>query len=133
MIKVDEAIRIAKIIEYAPSDRLPLIAEVFTQAGVNINSLQAIAGSDVDDLLDKIEERFRAHKTESGLYQIPTSEFTEFCEARGIHPHRIRAELARAGVLQTSTCSGKIKYTVPVRKDGKSVRCIVLKMDETGG
>jgi hypothetical protein len=54
MIKVDEAIRIAKIIEYAPSDRLPLIAEVFTQAGVNINSLQAIAGSDVDDLLDKI-------------------------------------------------------------------------------
>ena len=91
MIKVDEAIRIAKIIEYAPSDRLPLIAEVFTQAGVNINSLG------------------------NGNYSFNVradygSEYSDTIDSPGIS-------------VTDSFCT----------HNNAKLRCIVLKMDETGG
>lgn len=130
MLKVDEAIRIAKIIEYAPEDRLPLIVDVFNQAGVDIETLQCAAGFKIDNLIEQIMEKFPHYKDgKDGAYQIPAVEFTAYCRQENIDPYQARAALARRGILQTCRDSDKTKYSVPVKKDGTTVRCVILKLD----
>lgn len=135
MLKVDEAIRIAKIIEYAPEDRLPLIVDVLANADINIDSLQLAAGAKEYELISKIEHfldlaelEFAAFCGDDGLYRVPITEFADLCRREGASPRLMRADLARTGVLQAFTVGGVRQYTTVAYRDGKSVRCVVLRL-----
>ena len=142
MLKVDEAIRIAKIIEYCPADRLPLIMDVFKQANIDVTSLESVARETLDgvDEIDTIKAEdylenlkndydFEEYKDGDGAYRIPCVEFNSICQVSGINSPWFRSTLAKMGLLQVSTDGGRRKYSVPTRIDGKLVRCVVLRMD----
>lgn len=140
MLKVDEAIRIAKIIEYCPADRLPLIMDVFKQANIDMTSLESVARETLDgvdeidtikaeDYLENLKNDFEKYKDVDGTYRIPCTEFNSFCQVSGINSPWFRSTLAKMGLLQVSTDGGRRKYSVPTRIDGKLVRCVVLRME----
>ena len=129
MLTVDEAIRIAKIIEYCPESRLPLIVAVFNQADINIASLECVNEDKVEHIIEGIPEAFPDYRTEDGLYKIPTTEFNSYCIRNDARPNLVRADLARAGILQASRDGRKRNFTVSVWKDGKTIRCVVLRLD----
>jgi hypothetical protein len=143
MIKVDEAIRIAKIIAQAPEERLPMIVKVFEQADVSLDGLDAVADwralvtqgfiVDLQTFIEKVRKHFPSY-IDGDLLRIPAKEFSAFCREERLNAYHVRSALAGKGMLVTTMDGDKTCYTTPSRitVDGeqRTVRCVVLKLPE---
>lgn len=143
MIKIDEAIRIAKIIAQAPEERLPMIVKIFEQAEVSIEGLEAVADwralvtqgfiVDLQTFTEKVRKRFPSY-IDGEHIRIPAREFSAFCREERLNPYHVRSALAGKDILVTAMDGDKTCYTIPsrisVNGEQRTVRCVVLKLPE---
>ena len=159
MIKIDEAIRIAKIIAQAPEERLPMIVKIFEQAEVSIEGLEAVAVFeqaevsiegleavadwralvtqgfivDLQTFTEKVRKRFPSY-IDGEQIRIPAREFSAFCREERLNPYHVRSALADKDILVTAMDGDKTCYTIPsrisVNGEQRTVRCVVLKLPE---
>lgn len=141
-LDIKQAIQIAKIVATAPEERLPLIMDIFSKAGVDINGLDEMlteaglerqarlvdTGKFVIDLIDKAVASGEVIPAENE-FRIPADRFNAICKESSLRPRLAKKVLAEAGYIRTCTNStGKTEYTVPVwdPKENTSVRCVCI-------
>jgi len=140
-LSVDEAIRISKIIATAPAARMPMIAQVFSMAQVDLDGLEELLENenphsrsaliDTEQFLSELTQG--RERTERG-YLFTSEEFNLFCLARDLQPLLVKKHLYRKGVLEGVTECGKLRYSVSMRVgDGVQRRMVITPQDEEGG
>ena len=137
-MELQDAIRISKILCYAPDERIPLILSALEKADVYIDGLEELeewktykdmnAIVDLSEFMESFEDRFGNHLID-GKYRVPTAEFKEFCREHKLKPTSVRRWMARRGIIQAARSGEKINYTIPERIGGKIMRCVVVKED----
>ena len=142
-ITVEEAIKIAKIVCYAPQERLPMIFSVFESAEVDIEGLEALeeyqavknasALVDVDLFRADALERFKDYVA-NGKIAVPCRVFNDWCREKNANPMQVKRAFANKGYIEvfTETSKGKPKtsYTSSLRIGGKTERRVVLTKPE---
>ena len=140
-LSVDEAIRISKIIATAPAARMPMIAQVFSMAQVDLDGLEELLENenphsrsaliDTEQFLSELTQG--RERTERG-YLFTSEEFNLFCLARDLQPLLVKKHLYRKGVLEGVTECGKLRYSVSMRVgDGVQRRMVITPQGEEGG
>lgn len=140
-LSVDEAIRISKIIATAPAARMPMIAQVFSMAQVDLDGLEELLENenphsrsaliDTEQFLSELTQG--RERTERG-YLFTSEEFNLFCLARDLQPLLVKKHLYRKGVLEGVTECGRLRYSVSMRVgDGVQRRMVITPQDEEGG
>lgn len=140
-LSVDEAIRISKIIATAPAARMPMIAQVFSMAQVDLDGLEELLENenphsrsaliDTEQFLSELTQG--RERTERG-YLFTSEEFNLFCLARDLQPLLVKKHLYRKGVLEGVTECGELRYSVSMRVgDGVQRRMVITPQDEEGG
>lgn len=124
------AIQIAKIVVTVPENRMPIIWDIFSQAGLDIGGLDEMAEwkalTKQAFLIDT--EKFLAGITAgkepvSGEYRIPVSDFNEYCAKQKLSARCTRKHLAGLEAIRTTKISsGKVDYTCPVYEADKPAR-----------
>ena len=124
------AIQIAKIVVTVPENRMPIIWDIFSQAGLDIGGLDEMAEwkalTKQAFLIDT--EKFLAGITAgkelvSGEYQIRASDFNEYCAKQKLSARCTRKYLAGLEAIRTTKISsGKVDYTCPVYEADKPAR-----------
>lgn len=124
------AIQIAKIVVTVPENRMPIIWDIFSQAGLDIGGLDEMAEwkalTKQAFLIDT--EKFLAGITAgkepvSGEYRIPVSDFNEYCTKQKLSARCTRKHLAGLEAIRTTKISsGKVDYTCPVYEADKTAR-----------
>lgn len=137
-ISLEDAIKISQILAKAPEERIPMILSVLEKADVSIDGLEELEEwriykdmstvIDLAEFMEKLEKKFSG-RLEKGFYKIPTVEFSEFCISLKLKPRLVRQLLARKGAIETAEAGKKTEYTLPVRLDGKRMRCVVARKD----
>lgn len=134
-LSIDHAIRIAKIIATAPVERMPMISQLFGQAGVDLEGLdELIENASIgkqQNLIDTVtfltELTEGRSLTEKG-YLIPPDEFNQFCIAKGLQPRLVSRHLYAAGRIEgTTEASGKTSYSIVVWTGSESHRYVAVK------
>ncbi len=137
-LTIDEAIRISKIIATAPAARMPMIAQVFSMAQVDLDGLEELLENenphsrtaliDTDEFIAAlIKDRQR---TERG-YLFTPEEFNLFCLARDLQPLLVKKHLYQKGILEGVTECGKLRYSVCMRMgDGTQRRMVITPPDK---
>lgn len=133
LVTVDEAIRISKILCTASEERIPMILNVFDKAGVSINGLDELeewkAFKDQAYILD-MDEFLKGLFDEGEAYadrvEFRPEKFTEVCKKFNVKPSCAKRALYRKGYLKAVMEGQKLSYTVPVWKDGKAERRVVI-------
>lgn len=133
------AIQIAKIIATAPEERMPMIWDIFSKAGVDIGGLDEMAEwkaltrqaflIDTEAFLSGITEN---RETVNGEYRIRTEDFNNYCSAQKLNARLTRKHLAGVGAIRTAKADGgKVTYTVPVcePKTNSTYRCVCIYED----
>lgn len=133
------AIQIAKIVSTAPEDRLPMIWDIFSKAGVDIGGLDEMAEwkalakqaflIDTEQFLKGIT---KGREAEGNEYRIPVDEFNEFCSKQKLSARCARKHLAGIGAIRTTKLlSGKVEYTPPVyvAEINTTRRCVCIFSD----
>lgn len=147
-IDLKTAIQIAKIVATVPEERMPIIWDIFSQAGLDIGGLDEMAEwralakqaflIDTDKFLTGITA---GREAVSGEYRIPVSDFNEFCAKQKLSARCTRKYLAGAGAIRTEkSSSGKVDYTCAVYEEDKTLRrCVCIysdwreQMEQIGG
>lgn len=140
-LSVDEAIRISKIIATAPAARMPMIAQVFSMARVDLDGLEELLENenphsrsaliDTEQFLSELTQG--RERTERG-YLFTSEEFNLFCLSRDLQPLLVKKPLYQKGVLEGVTECGKLRYSVSMRMgDGIQRRMVIAPSDEKGG
>ncbi|WP_217960203.1 hypothetical protein [Acutalibacter muris] len=140
-LSVDEAIRISKIIATAPAARMPMIAQVFSMARVDLDGLEELLENenphsrsaliDTEQFLSELTQG--RERTERG-YLFTSEEFNLFCLSRDLQPLLVKKHLYQKGVLEGVTECGKLRYSVSMRMgDGIQRRMVIAPSDEKGG
>lgn len=140
-LTVDEAIRISKIIATAPAARMPMIAQVFSMAQVDLDGLEELLENenphsrsaliDTEQFLSELTQG--RERTERG-YLFTSEEFNLFCLARDLQPLMVKKHLYQKGVLEGVVECGKLRYSVSMRMgDGIQRRMIITPPGEEGG
>lgn len=132
-LTVDEAIRISKIIATAPAARMPMIAQVFSMAQVDLDGLEELLENetphsrsaliDTDEFITALTKD--RQRTERG-YLFTPEEFNLFCLARDLQPLLVKKHLYQKGLMESATECGKLRYSVSMRIDGNHQRRIVI-------
>lgn len=133
LVSVDEAIRISKLLCTANEERIPMILNVFEKAGVFINGLEELeewkAFKDMAYILD-MDEFLKGLFTEGEAYEdrveFRPEKFTEVCKKFNVKPSCAKRALYRKGYLKAVMEGQKLSYTVPVWKNGKAERRIII-------
>ncbi len=138
-LDIGNAIRIAKILASAPEERLPMIIDIFDQAGLEISgmedieNLKALAKSkeQIAELEDLLKDAVSTAKLSNGEYRIPTESFDGICKKFNQSVRTVRKTLAEMGILKINTVGGKNGFTIPVYDaDTKEIkRCVCIKGD----
>ena len=134
-LSVDHAIRIAKIISTAPEARMPMIAQLFQQASVDLDGLDALIESsslkatgrliDTDEFVSELISG--RELTEKG-YLFTPDEFNRFCLDRGLQPRLVKRHLYVKGYIEASKeSSGRLAYSIIVWVDGTAQRRVAVK------
>lgn len=137
-LDIKSAIQVAKIVSHAPEERLPMILDIFSQAGVEISGMES-----VEALKEIAKKRMQIQNLENflagiekltqplnGEYRILTEVFDSYCRQTGENTRNARRTLAEMGLIRTSTLSsGKLELSVPVYSpDTKQIaRCVCMK------
>lgn len=140
-LSVDEAIRISKIIATAPAARMPMIAQVFSMAQVDLDGLEELlenenphSRSALIDTEQFLSELTQGRERTERSYLFTSEEFNLFCLARDLQPLLVKKHLYRKGVLEGVTECGKLRYSVSMRVgDGVQRRMVITPQDEEGG
>ena len=140
-LSVDEAIRISKIIATAPAARMPMIAQVFSMAQVDLDGLEELlenenphSRSALIDTEQFLSELTQGHERTERGYLFTSEEFNLFCLARDLQPLLVKKHLYRKGVLEGVTECGKLRYSIAMRMgDGTQRRMIITPSDMKGG
>ena len=140
-LSVDEAIRISKIIATAPAARMPMIAQVFSMAQVDLDGLEELlenenphSRSALIDTEQFLSELTQGHERTERGYLFTSEEFNLFCLARDLQPLLVKKHLYRKGVLEGVTECGELRYSVSMRVgDGVQRRMVITPQDEEGG
>lgn len=129
-IDIKTAIQIAKIVVAIPEERMPIIWDIFSQAGLDIGGLDEMAEwkalTKQAFLIDT--EKFIAgitagRESVSGEYRILVSDFNEYCTKQKLSARCVRKHLAELEAIRTTKISsGKVDYTCPVYEADKLAR-----------
>jgi len=123
------AIQIAKIVVTVPENRMPIIWDIFSQAGLDIGGLDEMAEwkalTKQAFLIDT--EKFitgitAGREPVSGEYRILVSDFNEYCAERKLSARCVRKHLAELEVIRTVKSGGKVDYTCSVYEADKPAR-----------
>lgn len=124
------AIQIAKIVVTVPENRMPIIWDIFSQAGLDIGGLDEMAEwkalTKQAFLIDT--EKFitgitAGREPVSGEYRILVSDFNEYCAKQKLSARCTRKHLAGLEAIRTTRISsGKVDYTCSVYEAGKPTR-----------
>ena len=138
-IDIKTAIQIAKIVVTVPENRMPIIWDIFSQAGLDIGGLDEMAEwkaltkqaflIDTEQFLTGIT---KDREPINGEYQIPVGEFNEYCNKQKLSARCARKHLAGLEAIRTGNLSsGRVDYTCPVWKPGanSSYRCVCIYSD----
>lgn len=132
------AIQIAKIVIAVPENRMPIIWDIFNQAGLDIGGLDEMAEwkaltrqaflIDTEQFLTDIT---RGRVPVNGEYQIPVGEFNEFCNKQKLGARCTRKHLAGLRAIRTAVNNSHTEYTCSVWKQGEncSCRCVCIYLD----
>ncbi len=120
-IDLKTAIQIAKIVASVPEERMPIIWDIFSQAGFDIGGLDEMAEwralARQSFLIDT--DKFLAGITEglepvSGEYRILAGDFNKYCDKQKLSARCARKHLAELGAIRTVKSGGKTEYTCTV-------------------
>lgn len=133
LVSVEDAIRISKLLCTASEERIPMILNIFEKAGVFIDGLDELeewkAYKDMAYILD-IEEfvtgLFREGEVFQDRVEFRPEKFNEACKKFNVKPSCAKRALHKKGYLKTAMDGQKLSYTVPVWKDGRTERRIVI-------
>lgn len=138
-LSLDDAIRVAQIIAKAPEERLPMIMSVFGEAGLTVEGLEQLEEwkaakeqvllIDTREFINELAGRF---PEVDGWIEIKNSVFTEICNEKDMKARHVRKALANKGLLKVDERSGKLSYTVPLRRDGKLERFVLIRVPGKG-
>ncbi len=138
-IDIKTAIQIAKIVVTVPEERMPIIWDIFKQAGLDIGGIDEMAEwkslTKQAFLIDtgKFLEGITAGKEPvSGEYRIAVSDFNEYCTRQKLSPRCTRKHLAGLEAIRTIKSNGKIDYTCTVyeaEKNASSSRYVCIFSD----
>lgn len=139
-LSIDHAIRIAKIIATAPVARLPMIAQLFHQASVDLEGLEELietsglaSQSTLIDTREFLEEMTAGKELTGRGYLFTTEEFNQRCLAQNLQPRLVKRHLYAAGFLEgTAESDGKLTYSITVWVDGKAERRVAIKPFKRG-
>lgn len=115
------AIQIAKIVVAVPENRMPIIWDIFSQAGLDIGGIDEMAEwkalTKQAFLIDT--EKFLAGITAgkepvNGEYRILVSDFNEYCVKQKLSARCARKHLAGLEAIRTSRSGGKTDYTCSI-------------------
>lgn len=133
------AIQIAKIVVSVPESRMPIIWDIFSQAGLDIGGLDEMAEwqaltkqtflIDTEQFLTGITKDREPVNEE---YQIPVGDFNEYCSKQKLSARCTRKHLAGLEAIRTGKLSnGHTDYTCAVWKQdtGSSCRCVCIFAD----
>ena len=140
-LTIDEAIRISKIIATAPAARMPMIAQVFSMAQVDLDGLEELlenenphSRSALIDTEQFLSELIQGRERSERGYLFTSEEFNLFCLARDLQPLLVKKHLHQKGVLEGVTECGKLRYSVSMRMGSEHQRrMIITPQDEEGG
>ncbi len=126
-IDIKTAIQIAKIVVSVPEERMPIIWDIFKQAGLDIGGIDEMAEwkalTKQTALIDT--GKFLAGITSgkepvSGEYRILVSDFNEYCTKQKLSARCVRKHLAELEAIRTVKSNGKIDYTCTVYEAEKN-------------
>ena len=120
-IDIKTAIQIAKIVVSVPEERMPIIWDIFKQAGLDIGGVDEMAEwkalAKQTALIDtgKFLAGITAGKEPvSGEYRILVSDFNEYCTKQKLSARCVRKHLAGLEAIRTVKSNGKTDYTCTV-------------------
>ncbi len=138
-IDIKTAIQIAKIVVAVPEERMPIIWDIFNQAGLDIGGLDEMAEwkalvrqaflIDTEQFLTGITE---GCEPVNGEYQIPVGDFNEYCRRQKLSARCTRKHLAGLEAIRTGKSSnGHTDYTCTVWRQGINSRwrCVCIFAD----
>lgn len=126
-IDIKTAIQIAKIVVTVPEERMPIIWDIFKQAGLDIGGIDEMAEwtalTKQAFLIDT--EKFLTDITTgkepvSGEYRILVSDFNEYCTKQKLSARCVRKHLAELEAIRTVKSGGKVDYTCTVYEAEKN-------------
>lgn len=134
------AIQIAKIVSTVPEDRIPMIWDIFSKAGLDIGGLDEMAEwkaltkqAFLIDTAQFLTEITEGREAVNGEYRIPVEEFNTFCSKQKLNARCTRKHLAGIEAIRTAKLlSGKVEYTPAVAVPGTSnstYRCVCIYSD----
>ena len=139
LVSVEDAIKISKILCTASEERLPMILNVFDKAGVSINGLDELeewkSFKDMAYIVDieefvadlfKVGEVFEDENGDEFRVEFKPDKFAAICKELNIKPSIAKRALYKKGYLKAVMEGQKLSYTVPVWKDGKAERRVVI-------
>lgn len=138
-IDIKTAIQIAKIVVTVPEERMPIIWDIFRQAGLDIGGLDEMAEwkaltrqAALIDTEKFLEDITQGREPVSGEYRLPVSDFNEYCAKQKLSARIARKHLSSRGAIRTATDNGKVSYTCPIYEaDGQTNtrRCVCIYSD----
>ena len=139
-VSIEDAIKISKILCTANEERIPMILNVFDKAGVFINGLEELeewkAFKDMAYIVDieefvadlfKVGEVFEDENGDEFRVEFKPDKFAAICKELNIKPSIAKRALYKKGYLKAVMDGQKLSYTVPVWRDGKTERRIVIR------
>ena len=136
-LDIDTAIRIARLIAYAPEERLPIIVSVFEKADVNLDGLEELEElrlknratyiMDVKEFVRNITAEQKPNK--DGDYQITPEDFRSYCKELGLNDKVVKRTLYQMEYIKGSIEKDKVAYSIPIYKDGELKRYVVIRKD----
>ena len=139
-IDIKTAIQIAKIVVTVPEERMPIIWDIFSQAGLDIGGLDEMAEwkaltkqaflIDTEKFLTGITA---GREPVNGEYRILVSDFNEYCTKQKLSARCTRKHLAGLEAIRTVKSGNKIDYTCTVYEADRPARryvCIYLDWKE---
>lgn len=139
-LDIKSAIQIAKIVSNAPEERLPMILDVFSQAGVEISGMETIEAikdavrkrSQIENLEEFLEGITKLHPAINGEHRILVEVFDSYCTEHNENIRNVRRTLAEMQVIRINkVTAGKQVYSVPVYDPAtkKIARCICISAE----
>lgn len=135
VLDIKDAIQISKILATAPEERIPMILAVLEKAELVINGLDELEEwkalkeqaylVDVHEFMDAL---LKAFPEDGDSVKIPVKHFGDFCQERKLKPSLVKKLLVKHGFMVSGKNSReKPEYTETVWKDGRAVRCVIIR------
>lgn len=139
-LDIKAAIQIAKIVSHAPEERLPMILDIFSQAGIEISGMETIEAlkevakkkMQIENMEEFLEGITKLSEPIRGEHRILVEVFDNYCKKHGENSRNVRRTLAEMSLIRINTlATGKQNFSVPVYSPvtKQIARCICIKSD----